>query len=75
LEKSLAIFSDLYREVTGDMSSAPVLERHQATTDEQLLEQFVRQLVERFVGQFVEAEAGYQLNPPRPYAEDVEESA
>jgi hypothetical protein len=71
----LAVFGDLYREVTGDMSSAPVLERHQATTDEQLLEQFVRQLVERFVGQLVEVDAGYELGATRHYVDGIAESA
>lgn len=75
LEQSLAVFGDLYREVTGDMSSAPVLERHQATTDEQLLEQFVRQLVERFVGQLVEVDAGYELGATRHYVDGIAESA
>ncbi len=75
LVQSLAVFSDLYREVTGDMSSAPVLERHQASTDEQLLEQFVRQLVERFVGQLVEAETVDELGAARRYDDGVAESA
>ncbi|MGC1418665.1 MAG: GT4 family glycosyltransferase PelF [Acidimicrobiales bacterium] len=75
LVQSLAVFSDLYREVTGDMSSAPVLERHQASTDEQLLEQFVRQLVERFVGQLVEADTVDELGAARRYVDGVAESA
>jgi glycosyltransferase involved in cell wall biosynthesis len=54
LDHSLAVFGDLYREVTGNISSAPVLERNQARTEEDMLEQFVMHLVERFLGPTVE---------------------
>ncbi len=54
LDHSLAVFGDLYREVTGNISSAPVLERNQYRTEEDMLEQFVMHLVERFLGPTVE---------------------
>ncbi len=54
LDQSLAVFGDLYREVTGNISSAPVLERNQVRTEEDMLEQFVMHLVERFLGPTVE---------------------
>jgi glycosyltransferase involved in cell wall biosynthesis len=62
LEQSLALFGDLYREVTGDISSAPVLERHQARTDEELLEQFVMHLVERSVSQLDPSDEIHELD-------------
>ena len=62
LEQSLAIFGDLYREVTGGISSAPVLERHQIRTDKELLEQFVMHLVERSVGQLDPSDETHELN-------------
>jgi len=54
LDQSLAVFGDLYREVTGSISTAPVLERNQVRTEEDMLEQFVMHLVERFLGPTVE---------------------
>lgn len=36
LEQSLAIFGDVYREVTGRISSAPVFEQHRVSSGEQL---------------------------------------
>jgi len=50
----LGVFGDLYREVTGSISTAPVLERNQVRTEEDMLEQFVMHLVERFLGPTVE---------------------
>jgi len=49
-----AVFGDLYREVTGNITSAPILERNQVRTEEDMLEQFVMHLVERFLGPTVE---------------------
>jgi len=54
LDQSLAVFGDLYREVTGNITSAPILERNQVRTEEDMLEQFVMHLVERFLGPTVE---------------------
>jgi glycosyltransferase involved in cell wall biosynthesis len=54
LDHSLAVFGDLYREVTGNISIAPVFERNQSRTEEDMLEQFVMHLVERFLGPTVE---------------------
>jgi polysaccharide biosynthesis protein PelF len=54
LDQSLAVFGDLYREVTGSIASAPVYERNQMKTEEDMLEQFVMHLVERFLGPTVE---------------------
>jgi glycogen synthase len=54
LDQSLAVFGDLYREVTGSIASAPVFERNQMKTEEDMLEQFVMHLVERFLGPTVE---------------------
>ena len=54
LDHSLAVFGDLYREVTGNISIAPVFERNQTRTEEDMLEQFVMHLVERFLGPTVE---------------------
>jgi len=67
LEQSLVLFGDLYREVTGGLSSAPVLERHQNRNEEQLLEQFVEQLVEQFVGPMLESEIDHDLPSPREF--------
>lgn len=57
LDQSLAVFSDLYREVTGVMSTAQVLGRAPTRTDNQLLEDFIRQLVERYVGRLFDPDA------------------
>jgi glycosyltransferase involved in cell wall biosynthesis len=62
LDQSLAVFGDLYREVTGNISSAPILERNQVRTEEDMLEQFVMHLVERFLGPTVEELEGRVTN-------------
>ena len=55
LDRSLSIFGDLYREVTGSISSAPVLEEHHVSSDDQRLEQYVLQLVEQFLDPTIKA--------------------